>query len=319
MAARNLLLILLTLICVAVCVAIPLIPETVQPFDATTVPGEPAFEILPSTLGLPMPDGLRSGDRIYYADLAPRDRSYFMTGSLNSPAGTDMELTVRRADGPHRVSLPLQPVAFLNGSTRVRITEISGYALMVLVTALGLLLLWRGQNLAAVGVALWCFTQIIENFAPLLPLPLPYSLILSRVAVTSASVITLLGLYLVALSLTADGVKRATRQYAHWLFAAVIAVYCAGVLVFDLEFYYQGTISGGSNLVRIIHFVGFAIPLVLLVSAYGKAAAINQARIRWVLFSLLGLVAAYVLGIIPGSVSISPTIFTIQSILLTSA
>jgi branched-subunit amino acid permease len=85
-----------------------------------------------------------------------------------------------------------------------------------------------------------------------------------------------------------------------WLFIAVLATYCAGVVTFDLKFYYGAVVTTGAQaIVRGIHLLGFAIPLVLLVGVYSRAVPLNQARIRWVLFSLLGLMATYLLNIVP--------------------
>ena len=319
MTARNLLLALLTLSSIAACIALPFIPQNLEPFDATSAPGEPALVILPSSLGLAMPAGVQAGDKVYFTDLAPRDRSFFMTGGLNSPAGTTMDLALRRADGVHHVTVTFQPAPFLSGSTGNRITQMAGYALMLLVTALGLLLLWRAQNMAAVGVALWCFTLLIQDFFSSLPMPLPFGLIVNRVAATAASVGTLVGLYLVAVSLTiTTPMPRAIRTLS-WAFAAVLVFYSAGVAWFDVQFYLYGLLFDGANFVRITHLVGFAIPLVLLVGGYRRAATLNQARTRWVLFSLLGLVATYMLGIIPQSVAVSPVVFNVAGMLLTAA
>lgn len=321
MTARNLLLALLTLLSVAACLALPLIPETTQPFNGTVVPvgNEPVLKILPSSLGLSMPAGLQAGDEVYFSDLSPHDRSYFMTGNLNSPAGTVMTLVVTRADGKHTVVVPLQPVGFLSGSAGNRITQLVAYILILVVTALGLLLLWRGQTMAALGVALWCFTLPIENLLGSFPIPLPYALIVSRIGTTSSAVLTLVGLYLVAMSLGGYVLKPETRRNITWAFVAVLLAYTAGVIIFDFQFYYEAAISAeATTFVRVIHLIGFAIPLVMLVAAYARASAQNQARIRWVLFSLLGLVATYILGILPIIVNMSATVLNITSTLLSA-
>ena len=321
MTARNLLLALLTLLSVAACLALPLIPETTQPFNGTVVPvgNEPVLKILPSSLGLSMPAGLQAGDEVYFSDLSPHDRSYFMTGNLNSPAGTVMTLVVTRADGKHTVVVPLQPVGFLSGSAGNRITQLVAYILILVVTALGLLLLWRGQTMAALGVALWCFTLPIENLLGSFPIPLPYALIVSRIGTTSSAVLTLVGLYLVAISLGGYVLKPETRRNITWAFVAVLLAYTAGVIIFDFQFYYEAAISAeATTFVRVIHLIGFAIPLVMLVAAYARASAQNQARIRWVLFSLLGLVATYILGILPIIVNMSATVLNITSTLLSA-
>jgi hypothetical protein len=118
MTVRKLLLTLLTSFCVSACISLPLIPETGQPFDGSVAPGNKlALKVLPSSLGLPMPAGLQAGDVIEFADLAPRDRSFFMT------------LVVTRADGKHTVVVPFSQIGFLNGSLANRVTLLAGYIL----------------------------------------------------------------------------------------------------------------------------------------------------------------------------------------------
>jgi len=321
MTPRNQLLALLTLLCIAALVAIPFIPEYVQPFDATTVPGQPAaLKILPSSVGLPMPEGLKAGDTFYFSDVSPRTRSFFMSGSLNAPAGTSMDLVVHRADGIHEVTAPFGRVPFLSGSTGTRIIEIAGYLLTILVTTLGLVLLWRGRNRAALGVALWCFTSLIENVTSILPLPPPYGLLLSRIGAAASAVLTLVGLYLVAMDLAGSALRPETRRRLTWLFGSVLLAYCIGMLVFDLRLYYIAALDLGSiNVVRAIHLLGFGIPLLLLIGAYGRATPLNQARIRWVLFSMLGLVATYLLNFLPGNVTVDPVVINIVAIVLSAA
>ena len=320
MTTRIKLLALLTLLCIVALVAMPFVPEYVQPFDAGGGPSQDSLKVLPSSVGLPMPEGLKAGDVFYYGDLTPQSRSFFMSNSLNVPAGTSMDLVVRRADGVHQVTVPFGYVEFLNGSTGNRIIEIADYLLTTLATALGLLLLWRGRNRAALGVALWCFTPVIQNTISLTPLPPPYGMILSRIGSTTSAVLTLVGLYLVALDLAGSALRPETRRAVTWVFVAVLVAYCAGIPFYDIKLYFNAAVEPNSiTLVRGIHLLGFGIPLVLLVGGYGRAAPLNQARIRWVLFSLLGLVGTYLINTVGGNSGLDPVVLNVLGIVLTAA
>jgi len=320
MTTRIKLLALLTLLCIAALVAMPLVPEYVQPFDATGGPTRDSLKVLPSSVGLPMPEGLQAGDVFYYADLSPRSRSFFMSSSLNVPAGTSVDLVVHRADGIHQVTVPFGSVEFLNGSTGNRIIEIADYLLTILATALGLLLLWRGRNRAALGVALWCFTPLIQDVISLVPMSPPYGMLLSRFGSTTSAVLTLVGLFIVAMDLAGSALQPEKRRAITWVFAAVVIAYCAGIPFYDIKLYYTATLEPASvTVVRGVHLLGFGIPLVLLVGAYGRATPLHQARIRWVLFSLLGVVGSYLIGTMGGNIDISPVLLNVLSIILTAA
>ena len=320
MTTRIKLLALLTLLCIAALAAMPFVPENVQPFDATGGPTRESLKVLPSSVGLPMPEGLQAGDVFYYADLAPRSRAFFMSNSLNLPAGATMDLVVHRADGIHRVTVPFGSVEFLNGSTGNRIIEIADYLQTFLATALGLLLLWRGRNRAALGVALWCFTPLIQDVISLIPLLPPYGMILSRLGSTGSAVLTLVGLYIVAMDLAGSALQAEKRRTITWVFVAVVLIYCAGVPYYDIKLYYTAVLEPASvTVVRGIHLIGFGIPLVLLVGAYNRATPLHQARIRWVLFSLLGLVGSYLLGTMGGNIDMDPVLINVLGSVLTAA
>ncbi|HEY4126980.1 MAG TPA: hypothetical protein VGN70_02940, partial [Gammaproteobacteria bacterium] len=261
MTARKLLLVLLTLICIAACLGLPFVPLATTPFDTNSVNDGPVLRVLPSSVGLPMPTGLEAGDLIDLEDLIPRDRAYFLDND-NAPADTTLELVVRRGDGLHRVPMAFQTVGFLNGSAANRVIQAAGYLLLLVVTALGLVLMWRGRNLAAWGVAIWCFTLLLESGLQSLPLPSPFGYILNRIGNISANTLTLVGLYIVAVSLAGSVLSQARRRALHWIFATVVTTYSCGNIFFTTWFYFDINLSSGTSIVlRAIHIVGFAIPL----------------------------------------------------------
>jgi hypothetical protein len=306
MTTRLWFLIAVSILTIAGCIAIPLIPVTAQPIDASFAGGgEPAMEVLPSSLGVPLPPGLKSGDVAYLTDMDPTTRSFFMVGGSNPPVGTSIDLPVRRADGIHHVQLQFIRVNFLNGDAVNIATEVAGYALVLLVAALGLLLLWRGQSRAAYGVAIWCFATFLQTLLAVIPLPVPYGNILNWSGNTLQTLGTLIGLYLVADGLTLSTRTAQRRRRAHWRFAVVLLLYAIGVTAFNGHFYLYGNFrifgtDWGLNVVVGLHFMAFMIPLSMLVFSYKRCDAVNQARIRWVLFSLVGLLINYILGLVAG-------------------
>jgi len=308
MTTRLWFLIAVSILTVAACIAMPLIPETAQPIDATSIGGpDPAMAVLQSSLGVPLPPGLHVGDKIYLSDMSPATRSFFMVGGSNPPRGTSIDLPVRNPDGSiHHVQAEFVPVNFLNGDALNIATEITGYALNLLLAALGLLLLWRGRNRAAFGVALWCFATFLQSVLSVIPLPAPYGNMLNWAGSTLETLGTLVGLYLVADGLTLGARSAERRRGSHLRFGFVLALYAIGVAFFNVHFYLDGNFRlFGTDVMGLygvvgLHFAAFMIPLSVLAFSYRRCDAVNQARIRWVLFSLVGLLMSYVLGLVAG-------------------
>ena len=309
---RRLLLSLLSFIVVAVCVATPFIPETAQPFDGVGIRNTNlALQVLPSSVGLQMPDGLKAGDLIYLKDMAPNTRAYFMVGSLNPPEGTAMELPVRRADGIHMVHAEFQRVPFLNGSLATKVNELVSYALLLFTAALGLLLAWRGHSRAAAGVAIWCFAGIYQQLVvPLFMVPMPFALYMGWSGQIIDNAGTLVGLYMVADDLTAQARPLQRRRLSTAAMAATVLAYAAGVMYFNWIVYQTAQVENPFFVVG-LHFGGFAISLAILVFCYARCTPINQARIRWVGMSVVVLLAAYTFGQLPGTSSWPPLVVNV--------
>jgi len=295
MTLRQILLTAFSALLTVACLGVPFIPLAAQPFDATSAPGKAvALVVQKSSLGLPMPEGMQEGDMIYFSDLSPETRGYFMGSSSNPPVGTTLDIPVRRADGLHHIKVVFQKISLLDGSLTVQINSMANYLLMLLSAALGLLLLWRGQSRATFGVALWCLSTVLADLGQVLPLPGAAGVIFTWLTSVVLNVCTLIGLYLVADDLTATARTASRRRLAHGVFSAVLGTYVACVLYTNATIYFGATSAAVvPDLVVLLHLVGFGMPLYMLVFNYRRSAPLDQARIRWVLFSVCGLLMAY--------------------------
>ena len=309
MALSRTSLIVFSALVAAFCLAMPFIPQTVQPIDATSGPSKdkPSMYVLPSSQGLPMPAGLHAGDQMYLADMSPATRSFFMVGGSNPPPGTSIDLPVRNPDGSIRhVQVQFVTVPFLSGTAINMITQIMSYAQVILVFALGLLLLWRGSSRAAFGVAVYCFTSMIQVILSDIPLPVPYCNIVNWAGSTLSTLGTLIGLYIIADGLTLGARTPERRRGSHQRFAGVLILYVIGVMTFNVHFFLTGDfniftdVSWFLNVIVGLHFAAFMIPLSVLAFSYRRCDPVNQARIRWVVFSLVGLLITYALGLVAG-------------------
>ncbi|HEY1773913.1 MAG TPA: hypothetical protein VGH91_12065 [Gammaproteobacteria bacterium] len=327
MSIRKWFLVSFTVLVVAVCLAIPLIPETAQPFDMTLgSSATPSLVVLPSSLGVPMPPGLHAGDKVYLSDMSPATRSFFMVGGSNPPRGTSIDLPVRDPDGSvHHVQSQFVPIGFLSGNALNMATQLASYALYLLFAALGLLLLWRGQSRAAYGVALWCFANLLQAVFAVIPLPAPYGNMLNWLGSTLSTLGTLVSLYIVADGLTMGARTPQRRRGSHWRFAFVLVLYAIGVATFNLRFYLHGdfkvfdAISWGLNVIVGLHFAAFLIPLSVLAFSYRRCDPVNQARIRWILFSLVGLLLTYGLALVAGRLGVAISVLNLMATILTAA
>ena len=315
---RRLLLLLLSFVVVAACLTAPFVPYTSQPFDATPVRGQDvSLQVLPSSVGLPMPEGLHAGDQFYFKDMTPDNRAYFMVGSLNPPLGTAMDLPVRRADGIHMVHAEFQRVPFLNGNLANQANEVVSYAELLLTAALGLLLVWRGRSRATTGVAIWCFAGIYQELlVPMLIVPMPYAVYLGWSGQIINNAGTLVGLYLVADDLTASARPAARRRLSTLVLAATVLAYAAGVMYYNWIVYQTAQIYNPFLVVG-LHFGGFVISLAILVFSYVRCTPINQARIRWVGMSVVVLLAAYAFSQLVGIAKVSPFIINVSATVMT--
>jgi len=253
-------------------------------------------------------------------DMSPRTRSLFMVAGANPPAGTSFDLPIRRNGETHDVTVQFAPVEFLGGGTGIVVSTLAGYALSWLMAVLGLLLLWRGRSRAALGVALWCLTNVAQSLFAILPLPLPYCTISSWTGTVLANVGTLAGLYLVADDLTLEARSPQARAFVRNGFTAGILLYLIAVAAYNVEFYLKGTGNAiGIDIVVGLHLLDFAIPLGILLVGYRLSSPINRARIRWVSFSLLGLMITYVLGLVVARLGLDAVVVSLGATVLTAA
>ncbi|MGE5625136.1 MAG: GAF domain-containing protein [Bacillota bacterium] len=317
MTKRTWLLGLMSLIVFGACLAMPFVPLSIQPYDLVPLFQQKAAQVAPSSLGLPMPKGLQPGDVIYLQDNAPTVRLAFLIGVGNMAAGSKLTLHIRRDGVLQAAEVEVVP---LNLEGLALVNQIASYALMVLISALGLLVLWRGQGLATLGVALWCFTSALNDVFRTLPLGFEAATLFGFVGLIVSTVGTLIGLYLIAEELTAGAGAERWQRRMRLIFWSVFAVYLADVAVQDAHL----SLTGDPNIWAIfsfilLHVVVFIIPLWMLVRGRRGASPVNQARIRWILFGLGALLIAYLLPFFSGAFTLAPAVSGLLLTALTTA
>ncbi len=286
----------LSAVLVIACLAVPFMPITALPFDTHLVAGG-NDAIKPSSLGIPLPANLKSGDVIRYDQMDVTSRISLTTN--DDPPGTPIRLIVERAGQLLHVTAQVtQPRSTFKNLLLV-------WALIALIwleVALGLLILWRGRHKAAVGIAIWCLTDAITKLVSSIPMPSPVGDYVEFVAfIFLQTPLQLYGLFLVAAGLTAE----MSRNWRRWMvrtFFSLLVLYVFAVLVTQFFITAIGNDLLGERMfngVAILHIACFALPIAMLLLAYHSVSIATRLRIRWIFLSLLMLVLSYLVFMIP--------------------
>ncbi len=267
------------------------LPVQVNIVDAQTAVIEPIK-------GIPLPAGIQPGDRMQLAAQPSTTRDVIGINTLSAylaaslPLGHTYDFVIQRDDA--QVTVPV---------TSVNLGQASGipvvqwiYSLQALVFAgLALLIVWRGHNRAAAGMALWTIGNMAGG-AAVFPLDG-----LAGVAIVATAnfgyVLARVGFYVMADAIAKPILSPNMRRF--YLFAFVL-ILATGSVLFSLggPFLYAFTGWAGGLLPRagLLWSAGYLVPVILLFSAYQYASVAQRLRLRWMLWSggifLLGVVAS---------------------------
>lgn len=271
--------------------SLPFMPSTTLPFD-TYSGGGGKIVIKASSLGFPLPAGLKPGDVIRDDQMDIASRAYLNAG-VNDPPETQIPLVVER-DG-RLLHVPVQLDRVPN-TLKFLLFQGAFIALTWLELALGLLILWRGRHRAAQGIAIWCLTDAVSTIVRSIPMPAPVGDYIGY-AVTDllATPLQLYGLFLVADGLTSETSSTWRRWEVRGFFLSLIA-YVGIVWINRIPYAVAGhTWNQQAEFYGIfaLHIVCFAIPIAMLFLAYRSVSIATRLRIRWVFLSLLMLVLSY--------------------------
>lgn len=294
MSVRHWVALLVSILTAVVCLYLPFVPQTILPVG--TVPlDRQHYVVETSSYAVPLPANLRAGDVVDVTHMDVSSRLGVTTYAL-IPAGTRITLAVNRHGRELQVPVAFVPMPV----TPTNMLEVVlSIALIWLVAALGLLILWRGSRLAAVGVGIWCLAVLCWNIPVSLPLPLPlagWTELAGRALFSSGA---LLGVYLLAEDLAWERIHNKTRSRYRAGFLLLVVVYFLGFTGNDLAFHLGGYwLFNPAHLnARVVaHLLAFAIPIGMLISRYRRVQAADRARIRWVLVGIAGIVVSYLVN-----------------------
>lgn len=241
-----------------------------------------AVETLPDTA---LPPDLRAGDRIDLREQDLATRSALYTDSL---PGETYALNVRRDGEPLTVS-----------TTKILLDDTNLGALyivvLLLLLVLGLSTLWWGRDWSAWGLSLFAIGFIVNFFLFDLPLPPVAGFVVILLNQSLVSILSTVGIYVSALSLSGPGLTDRVRRLFHWTFGLVLLASAALVEMRTVGF----VVRGDATLERIglpylLFAVSIFLPVAVLITALPRVDTASRLRLRWVVWSLalfLGAIA----------------------------
>ncbi len=236
--------------------------------------------VVQSRPGLPLPAGLRAGDRVVPAQQTVRMRAVLV--SENIPGDAAHTLLVQRAGVLLPVTVRSTPVPRpARASTEALLQALANGMIL----ALGLLTLWRGRGWAAWGLATFALSVLLGGALVALPAPPYANVVLQAVMQWLSGPMAFVGLFLTAQALVGwqPGLRlRWGRPYGLILLtlyalelAATLAFILAGIG--SLPEVLQAVLAG-------LGLMALGAPLLLLLRGYYGATAEARLRIRWILF-----------------------------------
>ncbi len=235
-----------------------------------------------------LPAGLKFGDKLDLQSMdmksryAVMPRHYFAMGA-GLPAENDYHLSVKRDNAI--VSISLVPISMPASPVIRQISRWTSVTIIVLLSAMGMLVLWRGRGRAAAGFALMSLGALCGyalEYVPVHVLPAMFFLLVSNICTLLSGV----GLYYLV-EATA-GAKLSLR--ARWLWRALFVItLAAGALTSQIIGPILFVTLGWTGLVvrpfLVLWAISFLVPILMLYASYRSVATDQRMKLRWMLWS----------------------------------
>ena len=259
------------------------LPFNVQVIDAQTA-------VIQPIRGIPLPPDFRVGDRIDLSTLGTRARIAIDIDVVGRdlPLGQSYALVIRR--GAERITLPVATVD-LNAAADVGWVNWSQLCLDILLCGIALLLLWRGRNRSAGGMALWAIAFLVSVGCNLAPVDGVLGLCIQLLSVVFF-LLARVGFYIMAESMVGAALTPRTRALFR---VAFILFFAAGA---TLNLGGQGLFAATGWAEWLLPKYSFPyswiylVPTLMLFASYGSADPAQRLRLRWMLPSAVALIVA---------------------------
>ncbi len=252
-------------------------PVTAQQIDNYTF-------VLHARPGMAMPPGGRDGDRIDFRKLDFFTRVDTMVA--NPPLGYEIHVPVERGNTTLMMSAKVVSLRGLQtpGQPNLAWFQWPGLGANLLLGAIALLLLWRGRNRAAFGMALWAITFLFSVGITGIPVA-GWTALVALYLAPVCFLIARVGFYIMIEARLGPALNTAQRtafRAAFIILLAFGALQSLGAVVVRM--------ATGSNEFQtpeygLILTASYLVPIVMLFVGYRPASTAERLRLRWMLAS----------------------------------
>ncbi len=264
------------------------------PFEVTLVSTRAAA--IKPLRDIPLPTNLRVGDQI---DLPASPRSariallQLILGEIRTPANQSYDFQIRRNETLIKVSVTSISEGSILGDAWVSICE------SLLAAGMALLLLWRGRDWAAAGMALWVIG--FSAGRALNYIPGADALVLGgmQIGATVLYLLARIGFYITIESMLGNVLTAHRRTIFRITFLVVLftgavqQLYGVGIFI----------ATGWAEFLRpaygLIFSTSYLIPVIMLFLTYNSADAAQRLRLRWIMWGSVILLTAIVFSNTP--------------------
>lgn len=258
-------------------------PVTGQQIDNYTI-------VLHARPGIAMPPGGQDGDRIDFRKMDFFTRVDTMVPSL--PLGYEIHIPVER--GNTTLIMPAKMVSFRGlqtpGQPNIAWFQWPGLGANLLLGAIALLLLWRGRDRAAFGMALWAITFLFSVAITDVPLA-GWAALVALYLAPVCFLIARVGFYIMIearLGLALKSTQGSAFRAAFVILLAFGALQALGAVAVRMV---MGSTQFQTPEYGLILTASYLVPIIMLFVGYRPATAAERLRLRWMLASGLAWTA----------------------------
>lgn len=237
--------------------------------------------------GIPLPAGIQAGDRVELTAQPLLTRDVIGVNTLSAylaatlPLGHTYDFVIQRGDT--QITVPVSTVK-LGDATGISVVQWISFIQLLILTLLSLLIVWRGRDRAAAGMAMWTIGNVIGG-----AFVFPLDGLAGLAAGSGANfgyLLARIGFYIMAAAIARPILGARSRRLYLVVFILVLG---AGALLYSLggPILYSFTGWAGGLLPRsgLLWSASYLIPILLLFTTYQQATPARRLRLRWMLWS----------------------------------
>lgn len=233
-----------------------------------------------STPGIPLPAPLKEGDRIDLSrlDLETRTVINLEYNGRTVPEGVTYTMPFMRDGRTFEATVTTVP---LPATGVLRVVEVVSTFIALIVSVIGVLLIWRGRDRAAAGLALWCLGFNLAVCFNAIPIGGALGIGYLSVAIL-LFLLSRFGFFLMVDDLVAPVLPPRLRIVSWAVFSLML--FLGGLQAIGSMVYFASTGDAEWMLPRYSFFFSwiYVVPLVMALAGYAYSKAGERVRLAWV-------------------------------------